>query len=356
MKKHNFFAGPAILPLEVKQKASQAAIDYKNTGLSLMEVSHRGDEFVEVLNKAESNVRQLFNIDDSYAVLFLTGGASSQFYMSALNLAGDNDTVAYLDTGTWSKKAIKEAKLYSNIDVVASSSDRNYSYIPKSFELKDDTKYLHLTSNNTIYGTQFKKWPQVNCPLVCDMSSDIFSRKVPLEKFDLIYAGAQKNVGPAGVTLVIIKKDILGKVERKIPTMLNYQTHIDKGSSFNTPPVFPIYVTMLTLDWILSNGGVEAMEVRNNEKATSLYNEIDNNPLFIGCAEIEDRSLMNATFLLKDDGLSTAFLNACDDAGIVGLKGHRSVGGFRASMYNALDLESVEILVKVMKDFTNKYG
>lgn len=356
MKKHNFSAGPAILPDDVKRKASAAAYDYNGTGLSLMEMSHRGKEFVEVINKAEANARNLFDIDDSYAVLFLTGGASSQFYMSALNLAGANDKIAYLDTGTWSKKAIKEAKLYSNISVVASSTDSNYNYIPKGYQVEEDTKYLHLTSNNTIFGTQINNWPSVSCPLVCDMSSDIFSRNVPLDKFDLIYAGAQKNVGPAGVTLVIIKKEILGKVERDIPTMLNYQTHIDKASSFNTPPVFPIYVTMLTLDWIIQNGGVSAMESRNSKKANALYNEIDNNPLFTGCAKTEDRSVMNATFLLNNESLNDDFLSECTNAGIVGLKGHRSVGGYRASMYNAMEQESVDVLVAVMRDFAKKNG
>jgi len=356
MQKHNFSAGPAILPLNVKQKASDAALDYNGTGLSLMEMSHRGKEFVEVLDKAENNARKLFNIDDSYAVLFLTGGASSQFYMTALNLAAQKDTIAYLDTGTWSKKAIKEAKLYSNVDVIASSADNNYSYIPKDFNINQGTKYLHLTSNNTIFGTQIKNWPTIDCPMVCDMSSDIFSRNVPLEKFDLIYAGAQKNVGPAGVTLVIVKKDILGKAEREIPTMLNYQTHIDKGSSFNTPPVFPIYVTMLTLDWIIQNGGVSAMELRNTKKAETLYNEIDSNPLFKGCAHVDDRSVMNATFLLNNEDLNTSFLASCESAGIVGLKGHRSVGGYRASMYNAMGQESIDMLVSIMQDFAQKNG
>ncbi len=356
MNKHNFSAGPAILPDDVKRRASIAAYDYDSTGLSLMEMSHRGKEFTQVLERAELNVRNLFKVDDSYAVLFLTGGASSQFYMSAMNLAGKNDKIAYLDTGTWAKKAIKEAKLFTNVDVVASSADNNYSYIPKDYKLSDDTKYLHLTSNNTIFGTQIKTWPSLDCPMVCDMSSDIFSRNIPVEKFDLIYAGAQKNVGPAGVTLVIVKKEILGKVERDIPTMLKYQTHIDKGSSFNTPPVFPIYVTMLTLDWIIQNGGVSAMEVRNSKKANALYNEIDNNPLFTGCASIEDRSDMNATFLLNNEDLNSAFSAQCEDVGIVGLTGHRSVGGYRASMYNAMGQESVEVLINVMKEFAQKNG
>lgn len=356
MKKHNFYAGPAILPQEVKEKASQAAIDYNGIGLSLMEISHRGKEFVEVLNNTEAHVRSLYGLNDDYAVLFLTGGASTQFYMTAMNLADENDTVGYVDTGTWSKKAIKEARLFTNVNVVASSEDKKYSYIPKSYEVPSDLKYLHVTGNNTIYGTQTKEWPQADCPLVCDMSSDIFSREIPLEKFGLIYAGAQKNVGPAGVTLVIVRKDMLGKTNRQIPTMLNYQTHIDKQSSFNTPPVFPIYVTMLTLEWVINNGGVSAMETRNNAKAELLYTEIDNNPLFKGNTAKEDRSPMNATFVLNDESLEQAFLDDCASAGIMGIKGHRSAGGFRASMYNALGLDSVQVLVDVMKSFANKHG
>ena len=356
MKKHNFFAGPAILPESVKIKASESALEYEGIGLSLMEISHRSKHFIEIMDKTESNVRQLFNLSEDYAVLFLTGGASTQFFMSAMNLSSPDDTVAFLDTGTWSSKSIKEAEKLTNVNVVASSMDRNYNYIPRDYTISDSSKYFHLTSNNTIFGTQIKDWPSCHCPLVCDMSSDIFSRKIPTEKFGMIYAGAQKNVGPAGMTLVIVRKDLVGKSGRNLPTMLNYQTHIDKKSSFNTPPVFPIYVTMLTLDWILDLGGVETMDKRNSEKAKVLYNEIDRNPLFVATVNSKDQSYMNATFLLQDDSLSQAFLDLCDETGIVGIKGHRSVGGFRASIYNALELESVEVLTSVMKEMELKYG
>ena len=356
MKKHNFYAGPAILPQSVKEKASQAALDYDGIGLSLMEISHRGKHFVEILAQAEANARSLFNLSDDFAVLFLTGGASTQFFMSAMNLANNSDKVCYVDTGTWSTKAIKEAQLFSDVDVIASSKDKNYTYIPKAYSVPDDAKYLHLTSNNTIYGTQIKEWVDCSCPIVCDMSSDIFSRPVPIDKFGMIYAGAQKNVGPAGVTLVLIRKELLGKVDRAIPTMLNYNTHIAKGSSFNTPPVFPIYVTMLTLGWIIENGGVNAMEIRNAEKASLLYKEIDQNPLFYGTVATEDRSHMNVTFLLHDDSKEQIFLDMCEAAGIEGLKGHRSVGGFRASIYNALEKESIEVLTDVMRNMAEQHG
>ncbi len=356
MKKHNFYAGPAILAPEVKEKASQAALDYQGIGLSLMELSHRGKEFVEILDKTQSHVREILSLSDEYAVLFLTGGASTQFFMTAMNLLDQNETAGYVDTGSWSSKAIKEAKSFGNIEVLASSSDKNYNYIPKAYDIPNNLKYLHLTGNNTIFGTQTKMWPEINCPIVCDMSSDIFSREIPVNKFGLIYAGAQKNVGPAGVTLVIVKKDIVGKIERQIPTMLNYATHIAKNSSFNTPPVFPIYVTMLTMEWIIKNGGAKAMEQRNQRKAETLYNEIDRNELFVGTCNTEDRSPMNATFVLKNENLGTDFLRLCEDAGIVGIKGHKSVGGFRASMYNALEHESVEVLVSIMQEMVKKFG
>lgn len=356
MKKHNFFAGPAILPESVKRKASESALEYEGIGLSLMEISHRSKHFVEILDNTESNVRKLFGLNEDYAVLFLTGGASSQFYMSAMNLSSQDDTVAFLDTGTWSSKSIKEARKLTNVEIVASSGDQNYNYIPKDYDVPGNAKYFHMTSNNTIFGTQIRNWPDCDCPLVCDMSSDIFSRKIPLEKFGLIYAGAQKNVGPAGMTLVIVRKDLVGNSGRDLPTMLNYQTHIDKKSSFNTPPVFPIYVTMLTLDWILGLGGVDAMEKRNAEKARLLYDEIERNPLFVATVNRLDQSHMNATFLLNDDSLNQAFLDLCDEAGIVGIKGHRSVGGFRASIYNALDIESIKVLTSVMKEMEQRYG
>lgn len=354
---HNFSAGPAILPQEVFKEASQAVLDFEGMGLSILEISHRSPQFVAVLEEAESLMRSLLGISDEYAVLFLTGGASSQFYFSAMNVLNEGETAAYLDTGAWSKKAIKEAKLFGNIEVVGSSADQNYNYIPKGFSLPENCKYLHVTSNNTIFGTQLHQFPDLGCPLVADMSSDILSTPLDIEKYDIIYAGAQKNMGPAGVTLVIVKKSILGKVSRAIPTMLDYRTHIEKGSSFNTPPVFPIYVSMLTMRWVAANGGVEAMAIRNQEKANLLYGEIDRNSCFKGTAAVEDRSKMNATFaILEGKGADADFLKMCDDANISGIKGHRSVGGFRASMYNAMGIESIEALVATMQAYEKKFG
>ena len=352
----NFFAGPAILPKEVIEKSSQAALSYGDTGLSILEVSHRSKPIVEVMDNAEALIRELLEVPDEYAVLFLTGGASSQFFMTAMNLLDDNDVAGYLDTGTWSTKAIKEANNFARIEVVASSSDSNFNYIPKSYEINPQHKYLHLTSNNTIFGTQIHQWPDSPIPFVCDMSSDIFSRPLDISKFDLIYAGAQKNLGPAGVTLVIIKKEILGRVSRKIPTMLNYQTHIDKKSSFNTPPVFPIFVSMLTLEWIKKLGGVSKMQERNEQKAGMLYAEIDRNSLFKGTTAVEDRSLMNVCFVMNDESLQDGFASEATANGLFGLKGHRSVGGFRASIYNAMPLEGVEALVGLMKEYERKHG
>jgi len=356
MHKHNFFAGPAILPQTVIKKASEAVLDFNGMGLSIMEISHRSAPVVEFMEAAEANVRKLYGLTDDFAVLYLTGGASSQFYMTAMNLADTNDTVGYVNTGTWSDKAIKEAKKFSNVVELASSKDKNFTYVPKDYTVDDNLKYLHLTSNNTVYGTQTNEWKDCNCPIVADMSSDIFSRDIPMEKFGLIYAGAQKNVGLAGTTLVIVRKDILDKVSRDIPTMLDYNTHIAKKSSFNTPPVFPIYVTKLNLDWIIENGGVAAMEKRNSAKASLLYGAIDNSALFEGTTAVEDRSTMNATFKLKDESHNDTFLSKCAEANIMGIKGHRSVGGFRASMYNAMDIGSVEVLVSVMDDMEKSLG
>lgn len=350
MKKHNFSAGPAILPASVIEEAAENVADLNGSGLSILEISHRSPEFVAILDEAEALVRELLNVTDDYAVLFLTGGASSQFYLTAYNLLGKDDTAAYIDTGAWSAKAIKEAKLFGGVKVVASSKDANYNYIPQNIDLSGDYRYVHLTSNNTIFGTQYADFPVADAPLVADMSSDIFSRRLPLERFGLIYAGAQKNIGPAGVTLVIVKKDLLGKVERAVPTMLDYRTHVAKSSSFNTPPVFPIYVSMLTLRWIKARGGLEAMEKHNAEKAKILYDEIERNPKF-RCT-VEDsasRSLMNVTFVPTAETDTQPFLDACAAAGCVGVKGHRSVGGFRASIYNSMPKESVETLVGVMK-------
>lgn len=352
MKKHNFSAGPAILPASVIEEAAANVANLNGSGLSILEISHRSPEFVAILEEAEALVRELLSVSDDYAVLFLTGGASSQFYLTAMNLLGSEDTAAYIDTGAWSAKAIKEAKAFGNVEVIASSKDTNYNYIPKDIDASGDYRYVHLTSNNTIFGTQFAEFPAADAPLVADMSSDIFSRRLPLERFGLIYAGAQKNIGPAGVTLVIVKKDLLGKVEREIPTMLDYRTHIAKSSSFNTPPVFPIYVSMLTFRWIKEQGGLEAMEKHNAEKAAILYEEIERNPKF-RCT-VEDpasRSLMNVTFVPTDEADTKPFLEACAAAGCVGVKGHRSVGGFRASIYNSMPKSSVQALVDVMKAF-----
>ena len=355
-KKHNFFAGPAILPQEVLEEATQATVDFAGMGLSLLEISHRSAQFVAVLDEAESLTRELLGLSDDYAVLFLTGGASTQFFMTAMNILDDSKTACYVDTGSWSFKAIKEAKLFGNVEVLASSKDDNYNYIPKDYEVPTDAKYLHLTSNNTIYGTEYHWWPDTKVPFIADMSSDIFSRPIDVDRFGVIYAGAQKNLGPAGTTLVIIRKDMLGKVNRTIPTMLNYKTYIAKQSSFNTPPVFPIYVCMLTMRWIKAQGGVDEMQKHNEKKANLLYNEIDTNPLFKGTAAKEDRSLMNVTFVMENPDLEAAFLQACKEANCLGVKGHRSVGGFRASIYNAMPYESVEVLTNLMKDFAEKHG
>ncbi len=350
-KKYNFYAGPAILAPEVLKQASEAAIEFDNMGLSILEISHRTPQFVSVMNEAVSLTKELLGLGDDFEVLFLTGGASSQFYMTAMNFLTKDDKAAYINTGTWSKKAIKEAKLYGDIIELASSADSNFNYIPKDFEVSEDLAYLHVTSNNTIFGTQFHSFPESGVPMICDMSSDIFSRELDIDNFDMIYAGAQKNMGPAGTTLVCIRKTMLDSIKTGIPSMLNYQTHVDKDSSFNTPPVFPIYVSLLTLRWLKANGGVAAMEVKNKEKAAVLYNEIDRNPLFEGTANREDRSLMNVTFVMKDSSQEQAFLELAESRGCVGIKGHRSVGGFRASIYNAMSLEGIETLVKAMQDF-----
>jgi len=350
MQKHNFSAGPCILPQEVLKKASAAILNFNNDNLSLIEISHRSAPFVEVMEKARNLVLELLNLENKgYSVLFLQGGASLEFLMTPYNLLKVDGKAAYLDTGTWSSKAIKEAKFLGNIEVVASSKDQNYNYIPKDFQISTDNDYFHCTSNNTIFGTQMKSFPKTDSLLVCDMSSDIFSRQLDFSQFDLIYAGAQKNMGPAGATLVVVKVEILGHTGRNIPSMLDYQVHISKDSMYNTPPVFAIYVSMLTLQWLKDLGGIKAIEKINESKAQLLYNEIDTNPLFKGAAVKEDRSLMNVTFLLTDESLKEKFDNMWKKAGINGLNGHRSVGGYRASMYNALPLESVQVLVDVMK-------
>lgn len=352
MKIHNFSAGPCILPEEVLKKASEAILNFNNEYLSLIEISHRSKSFVAVMEKARSLSLELLGLENKgYKALFLQGGASLEFLMVAYNLL--NKKAAYLNTGTWSDKAIKEAKIFGEMDEVASSKDKKYAYIPKDYSIPENADYFHCTSNNTIVGTQMKEFPKTEIPVVCDMSSDIFSRQLDFEKFDLIYAGAQKNMGPAGATLVIIKEAILGKVERQIPSMLNYQIHIDKESMFNTPSVFAIYVSMLNLQWLKDLGGIEFIEEVNNKKAALLYNEIDRNPLFKGVVAKEDRSIMNATFVLTDKNLQEKFNTMWAAAGISGINGHRSVGGYRASMYNALPLYSVQALVDVMQELEN---
>ncbi|UII79708.1 3-phosphoserine/phosphohydroxythreonine transaminase [Flagellimonas sp. CMM7] len=353
MKKHNFSAGPCILPQEVMQKASEAVVELDGIGLSLIEISHRSKEFVAIMEKARSLALELLGLEGKgYQALFLQGGASTQFLMAAYNLL--DKKAGYINTGTWSLKAIKEARLFGEIAEIASSQDQNFNYIPKGYSIPNDLDYLHLTSNNTIFGTQIKKFPKTNVPLVCDMSSDIFSRQMDFSMFDLIYAGAQKNMGPAGTTLIVVKEDILGKISRKIPSMLDYVVHIGKDSMFNTPPVFPVYVSMLTMQWLKDLGGIAAIEEINERKANLIYSEIELNPVFSGYAAKEDRSIMNATFNITDDSLKEIFDEKCKEAGINGINGHRSVGGYRASMYNALPLESVGVLVDIMSDLEKK--
>lgn len=337
------------MPQEVIKKASEAVAELNGIGLSLIEISHRSKEFVAIMEEARALALELLGLQGKgYQALFLQGGASLQFLMVAYNLL--EKKAGYINTGTWSDKAIKEAKLFGEVIEVASSKAKNYNYIPKSYTVPEDLDYLHLTSNNTIFGTQIKDFPNTSVPLVCDMSSDIFSRVLDFSRFDLIYAGAQKNMGPAGTTLVVVKEELLGKVSRKIPSMLDYKVHIDKESMFNTPAVFAVYVSLLTLRWLKSNGGIAAIEEINEKKAKLIYSEIDLNPLFKGFAEKEDRSPMNATFTLADENLKERFDKMWKEAGISGINGHRSVGGYRASMYNALSLESVGTLVDIMSD------
>ena len=349
MKKHNFSAGPCILPQEVLKQAAEAVVNFNNLDLSLIEISHRSKDFVAVMENARSLVKELLNLPEGYSVLFLQGGASLEFLMTPYNLLKEGGKAAYLDTGAWAAKALKEAKLLGDVNVIGSSKDKTYNYIPKNYTVPTDVDYVHVTSNNTIYGTQFKEFPKTDALLVCDMSSDIFSRELDFTQFDLIYAGAQKNMGPAGTTLVIVKDEVLGKTGRTIPAMLDYQVHISKDSMFNTPPVFPVYVSMLTLQWLKDLGGVKAIEKLNEAKAALLYTEIDRNPLFKGFAEVEDRSLMNVTFNLTDESTGEAFDKLWNAAGISGIKGHRSVGGYRASIYNAMPIESIQVLVDAMQ-------
>jgi len=358
MKIHNFSAGPSILAQEVFQEAAGAVTNFQNTGLSLLEMSHRSKEFDAVLNEAVELVEELLQLPEGFKVVFLSGGASTQFALAPMNLLPQNGKAAYINTGTWSDKAIKEAKAFGNIEVIASSKEDNYTHIPKNYQVPADAAFLHITSNNTVFGTQFKKFPETTIPLVIDMSSDIFSYEVNMDKVGLIYAGAQKNMGPAGTTLVAVREDLLGKTDRHIPSMFDYRIHIKKNSAYNTPPVFPIYVSMLNLRWVKKNGGIKAMEARSIARSEMIYSEVDRNPLFHGTTAVEDRSRMNATFVLNEkyQSLENDFLEVCKNAGISGIKGHRSVGGFRASMYNAMELDSVQVLVDVMRDFEERKG
>jgi phosphoserine aminotransferase len=352
-KKHNFGAGPCILPQEVFVEAAKAVLDFN--GLSILEISHRSPEFVSVMNEARDLVKKALNVPDGYSVLFLQGGASLGFLITAMNLAGKNKKAAYVDTGAWSTKAIKEGKNAGlTVDVVASSEDKNFNYIPKNINADNGYDFIHFTSNNTIFGTQFKSIPTFDIPVVCDMSSDIFSKEINVADFDIVYAGAQKNLGPAGSALYIVKDSILGQSSVDIPTYLDLKTHQAKDSMFNTPPVFSVYTAMLNLRHLMKNGGVPAMAIKNQAKADLLYNEIDSNPMFKGNVAVEDRSNMNVTFVLTDESNTDDFNEMWNAANIVGLKGHRSAGGYRASMYNALNIDSVEVLVDTMKKFATK--
>lgn len=357
---HNFNAGPSILPPEVFKQASEAVLNYNNSGLSILEIGHRTDLFQAVMDEAIALVKELMKLDDQHEVLFLHGGASTQFFQIPMNLLNDNEIAAYTDTGTWSAKAIKEAKNFGYVEVVCSAKETNYNHLPKQFTVPKTAKYLHLTTNETIHGVQwhdFTPFFEAGVPLVADMSSDILSREMDFNKFDFIYAGAQKNVGAAGVNLVVVNKNILGKVNRKLPTMMDYRNHIENGSMLNTPPVFAVYVCMLTLRWLKNIGGVPAIEKINNQKAQLLYNTIDTLPVFKGTViNKEDRSIMNACFVMENTDLEKEFLTLCKQNNIVGVKGHRSVGGFRPSLYNAMPLESVQVLTDLMKDFAKKKG
>ncbi|MBK0383437.1 3-phosphoserine/phosphohydroxythreonine transaminase [Pedobacter sp. SD-b] len=352
--KHNFGAGPCILPQEVFKQASQGVLNFNDTGLSILEISHRAPEFVAVMEEAIALVKELLKVPTGYSVIFLQGGASLQFAMVAYNLLAEGKKASYIDSGVWAKKAIAEAKLFGQADVVASSKDKNYSYIPKNYTVAADSSYLHFTSNNTIFGTEFHQFPDKKNHLVCDMSSDIFSKEINVADFDLIYAGAQKNIGPAGATLVIVKDEILGKTGRTIPSMLDYEKQIAAESMYNTPPVFSVYAAMLNLRWLKAKGGVAAIEKENITKADALYKEIDRNPLFKGTTATEDRSRMSVCFVMENPDLEKPFLKFAEEKGCIGIKGHRSVGGFRASLYNALPITSVHVLVEAMQEFEEK--
>ena len=351
---HNFNAGPSILPAVVFQQAAAAVLNFNDTGLSILEIGHRTPAFTAVMEEARSLVKELMKLDADHEVLFLHGGVSTQFMQVPMNLLDAKETAAFADTGVWSSKAIKEAKFFGKVEVVCSSKEKNYNFIPKDYAVPNDAKYFHITTNNTIYGTQWLRIPKTSIPLVADMSSDILSRVLDFNSFDLIYAGVQKNLGPAGANLLIINKNILGRIKRPIPTIMDFRNHINEKSMLNTPPVFAVYVCLLTLRWLKELGGIAAIEKKNTEKAALLYAEIDNNPLFTGTVVKEDRSKMNVCFVMKDPSLEKDFLDYTSSLGIIGINGHRSVGGFRASLYNALPLSSVEVLTNAMQAFAQK--
>lgn len=357
MKIHNFSSGPAILPPSVIEQAAAGVLDFNGTGLSVLEMSHRSKDIVAMADEATALVKELVGVTDNHEVIWLTGGASAQFFMAPMNFLNDDESASYVDTGTWANKAIKAAKQFGKVNVLASSESTTYDHIPKNWSLPADSKYLHLTSNNTIYGTQLHDFPEVDVPIVCDMSSDFLSRPFDVEKFGFVYAGAQKNMGPAGVTVGIIRKDLLDiKANRVIPEVLNYKTFVKNASMYNTPPVFPIYVSLLTMRWVKEMGGLAAMKVRNEQKAAILYNEIDRNSLFVGNVVTEDRSNMNVCFVMKDRELEPIFGKIAKENGMSGIEGHRSVGGFRASIYNAMPVESIQLLADLMRDFEQTHG
>lgn len=357
MKKHNFSAGPCILPQVVFDQMAEAVLDFNQSGSSIMEISHRRADAQEVLDKAIALTKELLQVPDTHEVIFTQGGATLQFVMVPFNLMkSQNGKAAYLETGIWAKKAITEAKRLGKVDVIASSADRNFSYIPKNYHIPNDADYFHCTSNNTVFGTQMKEFPVTNVPMVCDMSSDILSKPIDVSAFDVIYAGAQKNMGPAGSVVTIINKEVLGKTNRDIPNYLNYQTHISKNSSFNTWPVLAIYGVMLNLQWLKDLGGVPEITKRNQAKSELLYAAIDENKMFRGTAAKEDRSEMNVCFVLKNEQLQTEFDQMWKSAGIINLNGHRDAGGYRASIYNAMPIESIEVLIEVMREFERKFG
>jgi phosphoserine aminotransferase len=351
---HNFNSGPSILPKEVFEQASQSILNFNDTGLSILEIGHRTPLFQAVVDEAMATARELMKLDADHEILFLHGGASTQFFQVPMNLLDEKGTAAYLDCGIWGTKAIKEAKLFGNVEVVASSKDKSYTYIPKGYNIPADASYFHCTSNNTVEGTQMHAVPDTTVPLVADMSSDILSRVIDFNRYDLIYAGAQKNIGAAGVNLVILKKDLLGKVSRKLPSMMDYRLHIEAGSLLNTPPVFAVYVCMLTLRWLKQQGGIPAVEKINDRKAALLYDTLDSLPIFRPTVAKEDRSKMNVVWVMDNPELEKEFLSICKENGMVGIKGYRTVGGFRASLYNALPMSSVEALTDLLRDFANK--